>query len=133
MPRTWRRVDEAVRAGADDALLVALDDVVLEAPTSNVWFREGDRLLTPSLELPILAGVTRSTLLELAPAARVRRRGRDLPALDVSSPQTRSFSRARIREVMPVVAVDDVEFSQGPAAAALQTALRAAAGYPGGQ
>lgn len=125
-------VDEAVRAGADDALLVALDDVVLEAPTSNVWFREGDRLLTPSLELPILAGVTRSTLRGLAPAAGydveegIYPLSRLLAAEEV-------FLSSSIREVMPVVAVDDVEFSQGPAAAALQTALRAAAGYPGGQ
>ena len=40
--------------------------IVLEAPTSNVWFREERRLFTPSLELPILAGVTRATLIELA-------------------------------------------------------------------
>ncbi|HET8558110.1 MAG TPA: aminotransferase class IV, partial [Gaiellaceae bacterium] len=58
--------DTAVAAGADDALLVADDGTVLEAPTANVWWREGDTLLTPSLDLPILAGVTRGILLELA-------------------------------------------------------------------
>ena len=43
------------------------------------------------------------------------------------------FLSASIREVMPVVAVDAVELARGAAAAALQTALRAAAGYPAGQ
>jgi branched-subunit amino acid aminotransferase/4-amino-4-deoxychorismate lyase len=124
--------DEAVRAGADDGLLVAADDVVLEAPTSNVWFREGGCLLTPSLELPILAGVTRATLHALAPE-----HGYDVE--EGAYPLARLlaadevFLSASIREVMPVVAVDDVGFSRGPAAAALQAALRAAAGYPGGQ
>jgi 4-amino-4-deoxychorismate lyase len=124
--------DEAVRAGADDALLVAVDDTVLEAPTSNVWFREGDRLLTPSLELPILAGVTRATLLALAPAL-----GYEVEeghyALTRLAAADEIFLSASIREVMPVAAVDGAEHPRGPAAAALQTALRAAAGYPAGQ
>ena len=124
--------DEAVRAGADDALLVATDDVVLEAPTSNVWFREGGRLLTPSLELPILAGVTRSTLRALAPALGYDvEEGTYLLARLLAADEV--FVSASIREVMPVVALDDVEFARGPAAAALQTALRAAAGYPAGE
>ena len=84
---------DAAERGADDALLVAPDGTVLEAPTSNVWFREGERLLTPSLELPLLAGVTRAALQRLAPAAGYsveegvvpsrppRRRGRGLPHL----------------------------------------------------
>ena len=124
--------DEAVRAGADDGLLVAADDTVLEAPTSNVWFREGNRLLTPSLDLPILAGVTRTTLLELAPPLGYEVEegtyplGRLMAADEV-------FLSASIREVMPVVAVDRAELARGAAAAALQTALRAAAGYPAGQ
>src|SRR5439155_25682319 len=60
---------EAAARGADDALLVSPDGTVLEAPTSNVWFREGSSLLTPSLALPLLAGVTRATICELAPEA----------------------------------------------------------------
>jgi branched-chain amino acid aminotransferase len=97
---------------------------VLEAPTANVFWREGDRLLTPSLELPILAGVTRAAVLELAtgeteegvfPLARL------LEADEV-------FLCSSIREVMPVATVDGASFALGPAARELQQALRRAAG-----
>jgi branched-subunit amino acid aminotransferase/4-amino-4-deoxychorismate lyase len=112
--------DGAVAAGADDALLIADDGTVLEAPTANVWWREGDRLVTPALDLPILAGVTRGVLLEIAgretiegvfPLSRV------LEADEV-------FISSSIREVMPVASVDGSAFGLGPAAHELQQELR---------
>jgi 4-amino-4-deoxychorismate lyase len=122
-------IDDAVRAGADDGLLVAPDDTVLEAPTSNVWFREGDRLLTPSLTLPLLAGVTRATLRELAPGLGYEVE-EGVFALDRLTGSDEVFLSASIREVMPVIAIDGTELPRGPAAEALQGALRAVAGYP---
>jgi 4-amino-4-deoxychorismate lyase len=121
--------DEAVRGGADDALLVAPDDTVLEAPTSNVWFCEGDRLLTPSLDLPILAGVTRATLCELAPGLGYEVE-EGVFGLDRLLAADEIFVSSSVREVMPVIAVDGTELPSGPAATALEAALRAAAGYP---
>jgi branched-subunit amino acid aminotransferase/4-amino-4-deoxychorismate lyase len=115
--------DAAVAGGADDALLVAHDGTVLEAPTANVFWREEATLLTPSLDLPILAGVTRAALLEIEeretlegvfPLARL------LDADEV-------FLCSSIREVMPVAAVDGKTFGLGPAAHELQQELRALA------
>jgi branched-subunit amino acid aminotransferase/4-amino-4-deoxychorismate lyase len=112
--------DAAIAAGADDALLVAHDGIVLEAPTANVFWREGDHLVTPTLELPILAGVTRAALLEMTdyeteegvfPLSRL------LEADEV-------FLCSSIRELMPVAAVDATTFGLGPAARELQEALR---------
>ena len=122
---------EAADAGAGDALLVASDDTILEAPTSNVWFRERDRLLTPSLDLPVLAGVTRATLLEVAPELgyEVEEGAYPLARLLESD---EAFLTSSVREVVPVVVVDGRAVgggSPGAAAAALQLGLRAAAGY----
>ena len=55
---------EARARGADDAVFVRDDGVVLEGPVTNVWWRRGETLYTPSLDLGILAGVTRAALLE---------------------------------------------------------------------
>jgi branched-subunit amino acid aminotransferase/4-amino-4-deoxychorismate lyase len=114
---------EAAAAGADDALLVAHDGTVLEAPTANVWWREGSRLLTPSLGLPVLAGVTRSALLELAPAAGYDTEEGTFPLARVLGADE-VFLTSSIREVMPVSAVDEAAFELGPAARDLQRALR---------
>ena len=122
--------DDAVRAGADDALFVAADGTVLEAPTANVWFREGETLLTPALSLPILAGVTRAALCELADGLgfTVEEGRYDLDRLLASD---EVFLSSSVREVMPAAAVDDLSLRPGRAAAALQDALRsAAAGLP---
>jgi 4-amino-4-deoxychorismate lyase len=51
---------EARARGADDAVFVRDDGVVLEGPVTNVWWRRGSTLYTPSLDLGILAGVTRA-------------------------------------------------------------------------
>jgi 4-amino-4-deoxychorismate lyase len=122
--------DAAARRDADDALLVAGDGTVLEAPTANIWWRERKRLLTPTLELPILAGVTRATLLELAPAAGYAVEEGSFP-LERLLDAEEVFLSSSIREVMPAVAVDGRPVGSGvpgPATAALQRALREAAG-----
>jgi 4-amino-4-deoxychorismate lyase len=124
--------DEAGRRGADDALFVGHDGVVLEAPTSNVWWREERRLLTPSLELPILAGVTRATLLEIASDVGYGVEEGSFPLQRLLAADE-AFLSSSIREVMPVVAVDDAQIGDGrpgPAAQSLQRGLRSAAGYP---
>lgn len=58
---------EAHAVGADDALLLTDDGQVCEGPAWNVFWRTGQTLFTPALELGALAGVTRTVLLEIAP------------------------------------------------------------------
>src|SRR5690606_17653202 len=58
---------EAHAAGADDALLLTDQGFVCEGPAWNVFWRTGETLYTPALELGVLAGVTRAVLLEIAP------------------------------------------------------------------
>ena len=114
---------EAKRRGADDALFVDHDGTVLEGPVSNVWWRVGTTLFTPSLELGVLAGVTRAALLELAPQL-----GYDVDEgafpLAAMAAADEAFTSSSVREVLPVVELDDAPIPRGDAAAALQAALR---------
>jgi 4-amino-4-deoxychorismate lyase len=119
--------DEARRRGADDAVFVDAEGIVLEGPTTNVWWRRGSTLFTPSLDLGILAGVTRATMLELADVlgyevAEGHFRLEELQGAD------EAFTSSSVREVMPVTELDGASIGRGPAADELQGALRRAAG-----
>jgi 4-amino-4-deoxychorismate lyase len=112
--------------GADDAVLVGLGGELLEAPTASLWWRTGQTLFTPSLDLGILAGITRATLLDLAPTLGLKvlegvYTAEDLLAAD------EAFLSSSTRELMPVIEVDATPIAAGhpgPAAAELQSALR---------
>jgi 4-amino-4-deoxychorismate lyase len=122
-------VDEARGRGADDAVLVGVARVILEGPTSNVWWRRRRMLFTPALELGILAGVTRAVLLGLAPDLGYEVREGAF-ALEELTGSEEAFTSSSVREVMPVAEVDGTRFALGPAARELQAALRAAATTP---
>jgi 4-amino-4-deoxychorismate lyase len=118
---------EARSRGADDAVFVRDDGVMLEGPVTNIWWRRGRTLLTPSLDLGILRGVTRSVLIDAAPSAGYGV-GEGHYSLEDLLAAEEVFTSSSVREVMPVASVDGVRFERGPAAAALQQALRCLAG-----
>jgi 4-amino-4-deoxychorismate lyase len=121
---------EARRRGADDAVFLAAGRIVLEGPVTNVWWRRGRQLFTPALDLGILAGVTRSTLMEQAEALGYAVREGAYPVEELAAAEE-AFTSSSVREVMPVIELDGAPIGAGkpgPAAAELQTALRRAAG-----
>ena len=123
---------EARRRGADDAVFLASGNVVLEGPVTNVWWRREQTLYTPTLELGILAGVTRATLLEEAGGLDYEVREGAFPLAHMAGAEE-AFTSSSVREVMPVVELDGApvgDGTPGPAARALQAALRARAGQP---
>ena len=118
---------EAQRRGADDAVFVDASGIVLEGPTTNIWWRRERTLFTPSLDLGILAGVTRATVVELAGAT-----GYDVEEgtynLEELQAADEAFTSSSVREVMLVTELDGGAIGRGPAADELQAALRRAAG-----
>lgn len=122
-------VDEARRRGADDAVFLALGDVVLEGTTTNVWWRRGRTLFTPAVELGVLAGVTRAVLLDAAPTLGYEVLEDAFPVSELLAAEE-AFTTSSVREVMPAVSLDGAPIGPGrPGVAAreLQGALRAAA------
>ena len=120
---------EARRRRADDAVFLAIGRIVLEGPVTNVWWHRNGDLFTPALELGILAGVTRATLLESA-AALGYHTHEGVYSVQELAGADEAFTSSSVREVMPAVELDGAPVGDGrpgPVAAALQGALRRAA------
>jgi len=117
---------EARRRGSDDAVFVDATGIVLEGPTTNIWWRRGSTLYTPALDLGILAGVTRAAVIELAADAGYGVEEGAYPLAELAAAEE-AFTSSSIREVMPVTELDDAPIGRGPAADELQAALRRAA------
>jgi len=117
---------ESIRRGAEDALFLTAEGLVLEGPTSNVWWRHGRTLFTPATDLGVLAGVTRTQIRALAAVAGYAVEEGRYPVGDVAAADE-AWMSSSVRELMPIVALDRAPIGAGrpgPAAAELQDALR---------
>ncbi len=117
---------EARRAGAEEALVVDGDGYVVEGASSNVFCVIGGQLVTPPVDAGILEGITRANILQLAKQLGVSVEFRS-PALDELRTAQEVFISSSIRELLPVVAIDDAPVALGtvgPVTRRLLTAFR---------
>jgi branched-chain amino acid aminotransferase len=99
----------AAARGADEAVLVRPDGVVLEAPTSTIfWVNAEGRLRTPSLDVGILASITRDRLVR---ELEVEEGSFKLHELEGAS---EAFLASTVREVQAISAVNETELAECP-------------------
>lgn len=121
---------EASRVGALEALIVDGRGCVLEGGSSNVFIVEQGKLVTPDVSAGILAGITRAQVLrvagELGVAVELA-----TPTLEQTYAADEVFITSSIREMMPVVRLDDRIIGNGkpgPVFERLLAAFRARVG-----
>jgi branched-chain amino acid aminotransferase len=96
---------QAKRARADEGLMLAADGYLTEGSISNFFIVKGGRLYTPTVELGILAGITRRLVIDMAeradiPVKETRLRPSDLYKAD------ECFLTNTSMEIMPVAKAD---------------------------
>jgi branched-chain amino acid aminotransferase len=97
----------AKRDGADEALLVEPDGTVMEAPTSTIFWVDGDGALhTPSLGAGILASITRERIMRVAPVEE----SDDYQLRDVLD-ASEVFLASSLREVQGVSSLDGLTYT----------------------
>lgn len=95
--------------GADEAVLVTPDGIVLEAPTSTLFWAAADGgLRTPALETGVLRSITRDRIVA---ALDVEEGSFGVEELRTAE---EAFLASTTREVQAVAAVDDSELPKAP-------------------
>lgn len=96
----------AQQHGADEALLVRPEGTVLEAPTSTLFWVDGNDVLhTPALDAGVLASITRQRIFDIVPVVEGRyslwdmQQGREV------------FLASSLREVQGVSSVDGLDYT----------------------
>jgi len=122
-------MQEALRKGAEEALMRNYRGELAECSQSNIFLVRGGAALTPPLDAGLLAGITREFVFEVGAAAGVPVKEAAL-RLDDLLGADEAFITGTTRELTPVVRVDDHVIGDGkPGAvtARLLEAFRAAA------
>jgi branched-chain amino acid aminotransferase len=120
-------MQEAIRRGAEEALMLNQAGELAECAQSNVFLVRGGAVRTPPLTAGLLPGVTREYVLELAASLGLDAREARLTPDDLQAADE-VFITGTTREVTPVVAVDDHRVgagTPGPITTALLTEFRA--------
>ena len=103
---------EAVRVGADDALMLNMEGELTECTTSNIFFVKNQRLHTPAVECGILKGITRDIVMEIAQGQDVSvEEGRYM--MDGLLQADECFITNTGIEIMPVSQIGDCQIGQG--------------------
>jgi branched-chain amino acid aminotransferase len=118
---------QALARGAYDALLATDEGDLSEGTVANLFVVVDGELRTPPLDRGVLAGVTRSKLLELARAAGIPAREARVEVADLERCEEAFFSSTLVR-VLPIVEVldlrSDLPVGGGPITRRLSAALR---------
>jgi branched-chain amino acid aminotransferase len=99
----------AKEKGGEEALFVRPDGIVLEPPTSTIFWVADGKLRTTALEEGVLASITRERLLAAIPG--IEEGGWTLDEVKGAS---EAFLASTVREVQAVAAIDDAEFPDPP-------------------
>ncbi|QKY21616.1 aminotransferase class IV [Halolamina sp. CBA1230] len=98
---------------ADEALLLDSAGHVAEGATSNVFAVDGDGLLTPALSGPVLPGITRATVIDIAEEEGIPVREMTIGP-DALRTAEEVFCTNSTWEIRPVDAVDGASVGGGP-------------------
>jgi branched-subunit amino acid aminotransferase/4-amino-4-deoxychorismate lyase len=115
--------EQARKKGADDALLFSEDGILLESSRANIFLVRNGKLSTPSLELPMLPGVTRALVIELAQAQGIKVRQGEFSEQDLLDSEG-AFLTNSVMEIAPVKSYGGKPFRSLKAMALIKRLLK---------
>lgn len=121
---------ECRETGADEAIMLDANGALTEGATSNLFFVSDGVLRTPALDGPVLPGVTRAIVLDLARESAIPVE-EDTYAVEELLEADETFLTNTTWEIRPIASVDGTTFGTGPVTDRLRRAFgeRVAAHY----
>jgi len=95
----------AQRTGMADAVWFTESGYLAGGSTGNIFLFKDDRLMTPSLDLPVVDGITRKAVLEIARELQIPVEEGKYSLQDLLS-ATEIFHTSSAMEIVPVVAIE---------------------------
>jgi branched-chain amino acid aminotransferase len=114
-------VNEARRAGYDEAILLTPDGNVADGPGETIFVVSGGKIYTPDLSTGILHGITRDSIIQIAADLGYEVVEKNLIRSDLYLADE-VFMCGTAAEVTPLASVDDIEIGVGDVTRALQKA-----------
>ena len=106
---------EAEESGYDDAIILDLEDYIVEMSAANIFIVKEKKLMTPSLNQAILRGITRDSIIRLARDAGIKVEGDAMINKTLLYRADEAFSSGTAAEITPIeiVAEEDGENKYG--------------------
>jgi branched-chain amino acid aminotransferase len=114
-------VNEAHRAGYDEAIMLTPDGTVADGPGETIFVVSNRKIFTPDLSTGILHGLTRDSVIQIATDLGYEVKEKTLIRTDLYLADE-VFMCGTAAEVTPVRSVDDQEIGVGPITQELQKA-----------
>ena len=105
-------VRDAQARGAHEAIMLNVDGNVAEGSSANVFALIDGVWCTPSLDVGILSGITRQTLLELCELHKITVEVKII-TLDEFKQATEILLCSSVRELLPLIQLDQVPIGSG--------------------
>lgn len=120
-------VRDAKKRGFDEAVLLSVDGFITEGPGENLFLVKNGKIFTNDERQPILMGITRQSVIELAGDLGIEIQIRDLRIDDLLAADE-AFFTGTAAEVAPICQLDDKTIGagkRGPVTTKLQKAFAA--------
>ena len=114
---------EANKLGAKDALMLSPAGFLTECTTSNIFLVQGGRILTPSLDSGILAGITRTMVIRLAKENGLPVEEGQWPP-EILEKVDEIFITGTLKKIMPVTQLDGRSVKNGQPGPVTQKLMR---------
>jgi len=98
--------------GADDAIMLNSDGHLCEGTTSNLWIFKNNELLTPSLTLGLLDGLTRKAIFEVCSLHKIPCKEAILTQSDLQNADE-AFITSTTRNLVPLTKIEGSTIGSG--------------------